>query len=93
MVTLSVLQFIFNSASFVIRLALHLFTPPLGVLSKMSAYLKVLGLHVYVVTTKKSYLGNENHIEVNAQALIALKQSLSKEYLCMASHCDSAFAV
>ena len=33
LVTLSVLQLVFNSASFVIRLALHLFTPPLGVLS------------------------------------------------------------
>jgi len=27
LVILSVLQFVFNSASFVIRLALHLFTP------------------------------------------------------------------
>ena len=34
---------------------------------KMSAYLKALGLHVYLVTTKKSYLGNDKHIEANAQ--------------------------
>ena len=33
LITLSVLQFSFNSTSFVIRLALHLFTPSLGVLS------------------------------------------------------------
>jgi len=32
----------------------------------MSAYLKALGLHVYLVTTKKSYLGNNKHIEANA---------------------------
>ena len=36
---------------------------------KMSMYLKTLGLHVYVVTAKKSYLGNDKHIETNAQAL------------------------
>ena len=47
----------------------------------MSTYLKALGLHFFLATIKKSYPGNENHIEVNAQALIALKQSLSKEYL------------
>jgi len=32
----------------------------------MSAYLKSLGLHVYLATTKKSYLGNDKHIEANA---------------------------
>ena len=31
--------------------------------------------------------------ETNAQALKALRKSLKKEYLNMASHCDSAFAV
>ena len=40
---------------------------------KMNAYLKVLGLHVYLFTTKKSYVGNDKHIEANAQALIALR--------------------
>ena len=34
---------------------------------KMSTYLKYLGLHVYLATTKKSYLGNDKHIEANAQ--------------------------
>jgi len=37
---------------------------------KMSMYLKTLGLHVFLVTTNKSYLGNSNHIEANAQALV-----------------------
>ena len=59
----------------------------------MSAYLKDLDLHVYLATTKKSYLDNNKHIEANAQALDALRQTLSKEYLMMVSHCDSAFAV
>ena len=60
---------------------------------RMSAYLKALGLHVYLAATKKSYLGNNKHIEANAQALMALRNTLSKEYLCIVSHCDSAFAV
>ena len=56
-------------------------------------YLKTLGLHVFLAATKKSYLGNSKHIEANAQALMALRSTLNKEYLCMISHCDSAFAV
>jgi len=60
---------------------------------KMSMYLKNLAMHVYLAATKKSYLGNGKHIEANAQALEALRYTLSKEYLCMISHCDSAFAV
>ena len=60
---------------------------------RISAYLKALGLHVYLATTRKSYLGNNKHIKANAQALQALRQALSKEYLCMVSHCDSAFKV
>ena len=47
----------------------------------MSAYLKALGLHVYLAAT--TYLGNDKDVEANAQALIALRQSLSKEHLCM----------
>ena len=39
---------------------------------RMNAYLKALGLHVYLAATKKSYLGNCKHIEANAQALEAL---------------------
>ena len=30
---------------------------------KMSMYLKTLGMHVHLVATKKSYLGNSKHIE------------------------------
>jgi len=33
---------------------------------KMSMYQKFLGMHVYLATTKKSYLGNNKHIEANA---------------------------
>ena len=45
----------------------------------MNAYLKALGLHVYLATTKKSYLENDKHIEANAQVIDALKYTLSKE--------------
>ena len=40
---------------------------------KMSAYLNFLGSHVYLATIKKSYLGNDKHIEANALALEGLK--------------------
>ena len=50
-------------------------------------------MHVFLSTIKKSYLGKDKYIEANAQALDALKQTLSKEYLMIVSHCDSAFAV
>jgi len=56
-------------------------------------YLKTLGLHVFLTATKKSYLSNSKHIEANAQALEALRSTLSIEYLCIVSRCDSAFAV
>ena len=56
-------------------------------------YLKTLGIHVYLATIKKSYLGNDKHIEANAQALEAFRPTLSKEYLSMVSNCDSAFTV
>ena len=59
----------------------------------MSAYLKALGLHVYLATTKKSYFGNNKYLGINAQALHALKHTLSKNHLCLISHCDSAFAL
>jgi len=60
---------------------------------KMSIYLKSLGMHVYLATTKKSYLGNDKHIEANAQVLVALRHMLSKDYFSIISHYDSAFAV
>ena len=37
---------------------------------------------------KKSYLGNNKHIEANAQAIEALRGTLNKEYLSMVSNCD-----
>ena len=46
---------------------------------RISAYLKTLGMHVYLATTKKSYLGNDKHIEANTQALGALRHALSKD--------------
>ena len=75
-------------------------TPPMNDTSNlevwkvsMSMYLKILGLHVHLVATKKSYLDNSKHLEANAQALEALRQALNKEHLSIVSHCDSAFAV
>ena len=59
----------------------------------MSAYLKALGLHVYLATTKKFYLDNDKHIAANAQVLNALRHTLSKEHFFMVTHCDSSFAV
>ena len=44
----------------------------------MSSYLKALGLHVYLATTKNCYINNDKYIKANAQVLIALRQSLSK---------------
>ena len=59
----------------------------------MRAYLKALGLHIYLATTKKFYLDNDKHIEVNAQAIDALMHTLSKEQFSLISHYDSAFTV
>ena len=79
---------------------MNFMTPPMFDVSnidmwrlKMSMYLKTLGMHVYLATIKKSYLGNNKHIEANAQSLEALRSTLNKEYLSMVSHCDFAFAV
>jgi len=60
---------------------------------RMTAYLKTLGMYVYLTTTKKFYPGNNKHIEANAQALEALRRTLSKDYLSMISNCDSPYAV
>jgi len=56
----------------------------------MSAYFKALGLHVYLATTKKSYLRNDKYLEANTQSLHALRQTLSKDYLSIISHYNSA---
>ena len=60
---------------------------------KMSAYLKTLGLHVYLATTKKSYVDNGKNLEANTQAMEALRHTLSKDDFSLISHHDSAFAV
>ena len=59
----------------------------------MSWHLKAIGWQVYLAITKESFLSNSKHKKANAQALKALRKSLSKEYLNMVSHCNSAFAV
>ena len=59
----------------------------------MSAYLKALRLHVYLTTTKKSYLDNDKYNEANTQALEKLRHTLSKDDLSIISHSDSAFTV
>ena len=33
---------------------------------RMSAYLKTLGLHVYLITIKKTYFDNDKYIKANA---------------------------
>ena len=53
----------------------------------------MLGLHVYLATTKKSYVGNDKYLETNIQAIDALKHIPSKDYLCMISHCNFFFVV
>ena len=55
----------------------------------ISCYLKTLGLHVFLAATKKCYLGDRNHIGANAQALEAIRSTLSKEYLMHVSNLDS----
>ena len=45
---------------------------------KMSSYLKILGLHVYLAITKSSYITNGKYSEGNAQALMALNHTLNK---------------
>jgi len=59
----------------------------------MSAYLKSLGLHIFLATAKKYYLGNDKHIGDITQALNELRHTLSKEHFFIISHCDSAFTV
>ena len=56
---------------------------------KMSIYLKILRMRVYLVTTKKSYLGNDKYLEANTQALEALKHTLNKKYISLVFHCET----
>ena len=50
-------------------------------------------MYVYLTTSKKSYFDNDKYIEANAQAMDALKHTLSKDHTSLISHCDSAFTV
>ena len=56
-------------------------------------YLKTLGLHFFLAATKRCYLGDHIHRGANAQALEAIRSTLSKDYLIRVSNFDSAFAV
>ena len=49
--------------------------------TRMSIYLQALGYKVHLAITKESYLSNSKHIGANAQALEAIRSTLSREYL------------
>jgi len=59
----------------------------------MSSYLNVGGIHVYLITTKRSFIENSKHLEANTQAMMALKMTLNNDYLLRVANCDSVFAV
>ena len=58
----------------------------------MSVYLQTLGYKVHLAITKESFLSDSKHIGAYAQALEAIRSTLSKEYLMHVSNIDSAFA-
>jgi len=60
---------------------------------KMSMYLKTLGIHVYLVTTKNSYFRNGKYLEANTKAIHVLKSTLNDDYLSRVSNVDSIFVV
>ena len=60
---------------------------------RMTVYLQTLGHKVYLTITKESFLSDRNHIGANAQAIEAIRSTLSKDYLMCVSNIDSAFAV
>ena len=60
---------------------------------KMSLYLKGLGIHVYLATTKDSYVNNSKYIEANSKALHALRSTLNDVHLSRVANLDSAFVV
>ena len=61
--------------------------------TRISIYLQTLGYKVHLAITKKSYLSDSKHVGANAQALEAVKSTLSKEYLMLVSNLDSTFVV
>ena len=58
---------------------------------KISMFLKGLGIHVYLATTKDSY--NSKYIEANSKVIHTLKSTLNNDYLCRVVNIDSAFVV
>ena len=60
---------------------------------KMSMYLKALGIHVYLATTKESYIINSKYHEANAKVIHTLKLILNDNYLFRVSNFDLAFIV
>ena len=61
--------------------------------TRMSVYLLTLGYKVHLAITKESFLSDSKHIGANAQALEAIRSTLSKDYLMLVSNLDSAFVV
>ena len=61
--------------------------------TRMSVYLQALGYKVHLAITKESFLSDSKHIGANAQALEAIRSTLSREHLLLVSIIDSAFAV
>ena len=56
-------------------------------------YLKTLGIHVFLTTTKDSYSLNGKHLEVNTKVIHALKYTLNDDYFSRVSNFDSTFVV
>ena len=59
----------------------------------MSLYLKGLGIHVYLASTKNSYFSNSKYLEANSKVIHALKSTLNNDYLCRVANLDLAFVV
>ena len=49
-------------------------------------------MHVYLVTTKRSYIENGKYLEAKAHAIIALMKTFSNSYISRVANCDSTFA-
>ena len=69
------LQLVLNSASFVIRLALHLFTPPLGIFSFCSGLFNV-------ASEERSMMGGVSNLRPCLQVAVVWKASWLCRNLC-----------
>ena len=58
----------------------------------MFMYLKALGVHVFLTTTKNSYFVNGKRLEANAKSLNVLKSTLNDDFLSISS-IESTFVV